>query len=101
MVEATSQHLSLDAATAQAKSSKQHREKQSFTTVANLITTLLVDLEQTYVQGNTKIDKKMKKRISTSIAILNSNQEVSNLIIKGDPFHSHHSDSKRTNSARS
>ena len=28
---------------------KQHKEKQSFITVANLVTTLLTDLEKTYI----------------------------------------------------
>ena len=33
----------------------------------------------------------MRKRINTSIEIINNYQEVSNLIIKGDPLHREHS----------
>ena len=70
--------------------------------MANLVTTLLTDLEKTYIRGHDKIDKKMRKRITTSIDILNNNQEVSNLIIKNDPFQRKHgSGSRSARSARS
>ena len=63
--------------------------------MANFVTTLLTDLEKTYITGNEKIDKKMRKRINKSIEIINNYQEVSNLIIKGDPFHKQHSSGSR------
>ena len=70
--------------------------------MANLVTTLLTDLEKTYIQGNDKMDKKMRKRINKSIEILNNHQEVSNLIIKGDPFQRKHGSGSRSDrSARS
>ena len=67
---------SLSLAMAAAPKVKQHREKQSFTTVVSLVTTLLTDLQRTYVIDSTKKDKKMRKRIQKSIEIINSYQEM-------------------------
>ena len=59
----------------------------SFTTVADLITALLTELMQNYVVGNKMHDRKMRKRIDKTIDLVNSRQEIANLIIRGNPFH--------------
>ena len=67
-----------------------------FTTVANLVTALFMELQKTYVTGHTLRDKKMRKRIEKTVEIVNDHQEIANLIIKGNPFHNkHHSNSGR------
>ena len=58
--------------------------------MANLITALLQEIEKTYVTKQTIRDKKMRRRIDKTIEIVNDHHEIANLIIKGNPFHSHH-----------
>ena len=58
-----------------------------FTTVASLVTSLLNDIRSTYVIDESSRDRHMRRRIAKSIEIINGYQEISNLIIKGDPFH--------------
>ena len=57
-----------------------------FTTVSSLVTALLTELKKTYVTSDEVKDKKMRKRIKKTIEIVNSYHEMSNLIIKGNPF---------------
>jgi len=76
-------------------SGREKREKQSFTTVASLVSALLTDLERSYVTKETREDKKMRKRINKSIELINNYQELSNLIIKGNPFSKGHEARRR------
>ena len=57
-----------------------------FTTVANLVTAMLMELKRTYVTAPNTIDRKMRKRINRTIEIVNAQPEIANLIIKGNPF---------------
>ena len=54
----------------------------TFTTLANLITALFNDLRNLYVTGDTPIDIKMRSRISRVQEIVNSQDEISNLLVK-------------------
>ena len=47
---------------------------------------ILTELKQTYVTAENQLDKKMRKTIEKTIQIVNSYGELSNLIIKGNPF---------------
>ena len=53
-----------------------------FMTLSNLITALLNDLQKIYIIGDAPIDVKMKKRIVRVQEIVNSYDQVSNLIVK-------------------
>ena len=57
-----------------------------FISVANLVSAILTELKQTYVTAENQLDKKMRKTIEKTIQIVNSYGELSNLIIKGNPF---------------
>lgn len=54
-----------------------------------------MEVKRTYITGNTQQDKKIRKRISKTIEIVNEHQEIANLIIKGNPFHRHHTHSHK------
>ena len=79
--------------------SKPKKEKSTFsdvpfTTLANLVTALLKELQRVYVTNNTPQDKKMRSRINKSIEIINNHSEITNIIIKSNPFHHHHHHNK-------
>ena len=56
------------------------------TSVACLLTALLRELSTTYVTSNAPRDVTMRSRIEKSVEIINSYQELSKLIIHGNPF---------------
>jgi len=56
-------------------------------TLANLVTALLLELSKTYVTEDSVKDKKMRKRIKQTSELINSYKEISNVMIKGNPFH--------------
>ena len=67
--------------------SKKTVQDVPFVTIADLVTALLNELMQSYVSGPTLEDRKMRKRIDKTIEIINSRQEIANMIIRGNPFH--------------
>ena len=75
--------------------SKESVKDVPFTTVANLVTALFMEVKRTYITGKTQQDKKIRKRIEKTIEIVNEHQEIANLIIKGNPFHRHHTHSHK------
>jgi len=62
------------------------KEPKPFTTVSNLLTVLLTDVQKQYITTDAAKDKRMRKRIKKSIEIINSLQEMSNLLIKRNPL---------------
>lgn len=62
----------------------------SFTTVANIITALFMEVKKTYITGHALREKKMRQKIEKTIEIVNDHPEIANLIIKGNPFHTRH-----------
>ena len=63
----------------------------TFMSLSNLITALLSELAKTYVYGATEFDVSMRSKIAKTIEIVNNYQEVSQILIKGDPFKDHSS----------
>ena len=58
--------------------------------MANLVTAVLSELERTYVVASSEKDKKMRRRIRKTVELVNSSGEMQNLLIKQNPFHTHH-----------
>ena len=58
----------------------------TFMSLSNLITALLSELAKSYVYGATEFDVSMRSKIAKTIEIVNNYQEVSQILIKGDPF---------------
>ena len=54
--------------------------------LANLITALLDEITKHYVTGASALDKQMRFRINRTVEILNDYPELSNILLKGDPF---------------
>ena len=59
----------------------------SFITVADLVTALLTEVQNIYVTKNDYRDQRMRRHIAKTIDIINSHEEIANLIIKNNPFH--------------
>ena len=57
-----------------------------FMSVSHLLTAILTELKTEYVTEQTPKDKKMRSRIKLTIDLINSYSEISNLVIKGNPF---------------
>ena len=58
----------------------------AFMSLANLITALLNEITKHYMTGTSTLDKQMRYRINKTVEILNDYPELSNILIKGDPF---------------
>lgn len=58
----------------------------AFMSLANLITALLDEITKHYVTGASALDKQMRFRINRTVEILNDYPELSNILLKGDPF---------------
>ena len=58
----------------------------AFMSLANLITALLDEITKHYVTGASALDKQMRFRINKTVEILNDYPELSNILLKGDPF---------------
>jgi hypothetical protein len=58
--------------------------------MGNLVTAILTELRKTYVIGDEASDKKMRARILKTVSLINNYQEMSNMIIKRNPFHVQH-----------
>ena len=73
------------------KTSLRHKiEKEvSFMTLADLITALLSELSNTYVTTDNSHDKKMRRKIKQTSELINSYKQISNVVLKGNPFHKH------------
>ena len=68
-------------------STRQTVEKDMpFMSVSHLLTAILTELKTEYVTEQTPKDKKMRSRIKLTIDLINSYSEISNLVIKGNPF---------------
>ena len=70
-----------------------------FMTLANVVTALLDEFQKEYVMADTPKDKKMRRKIRITEELINSSKEISNVMIKGNPFkkHSHGSVSGNKN----
>ena len=69
---------------------KKEEEDFQFTTVAHLLTALLTELRDNFVVEDNKKHERMRERIAQTMTMVNSYQELSNLIIKNNPYHSTH-----------
>jgi len=69
--------------------SKEEIDQIPFTTMGNLVTAILTELRKNYVVGDSPRDKKMRTRIMKTVSLINNYQEMSNMIIKRNPFHLH------------
>jgi hypothetical protein len=56
--------------------------------MSHLLTAILKELKTSYVTQQTAQDKKMRSRINQTITLVNGYSEISNLVIKGNPFDS-------------
>jgi len=68
---------------------KEEIDQIPFTTMGNLVTAILTELRKGYVHGESPTDRKMRNRIIKTISLINNYQEMSNMIIKRNPFHHH------------
>jgi len=57
-----------------------------FKTLADVVTDLLKELKKTYVTLDTRDDKIMRRKIKQASELINSNAELSKIMIKGDPY---------------
>lgn len=58
----------------------------NFTTMTNVIQNLLVDIRDVYITGDSKDDRNMRARIRKVLDLINSENHMSNIIVKGDKF---------------
>ena len=62
------------------------QQDMPFMSMTSLLTALLTELKTEYVTNQNQKDKRMRFKINQTIDLINNYSEISNLVIKGNPF---------------